>query len=473
MSGTVPAGVIEVKPTVLAIVLNGDGQVGKTTLTLRYCGADIDGVKKTEGMAPQIKDCVELGGNQTFNLNIFDLEGQHILVRDPQTGEEFLQRELFYNGVQRAAGIVYSITDSTTFANALDIREPGGDRFRGFLGELLERLKIPVGERNDGNADNFLLVEKDNEIKVLLPILLIGNKSDLNAYREVPVEYPVDGIKKLRNFISSNRSEWINNLPPADFTETSAFSSANVQVVFALLGKKAQVYDGMVNYYKPIEELKIDYQKQLVAFGIEDPWEVSQLVEENFFKQLAPKERQHLAELGRKYVDARRSYVEFVDEIAFVSKKLPDFYKNVVESLQPVIENGKKYLEKIFGTPDELEDYLLGLKKKIISSMEESYEQLPRFLDEAPVSMDLQRIYNSLPDHFEKFADKLINHLRKSPNNIEMCSDTVEVLPEYLKNRFLQPGSNYDIAGINSAWNGFADKTAAVAKNIQEKLGYA
>lgn len=152
------------------IVVVGAGAVGKSCLTLKY-------VQKVfvDVYNPTVEDSYrkqELVDDEPAMLDILDTAGQeeYSSVRDHymKTGQGFI--------------CVYSITSRSTFDSVLKYRE------------LIQRVK---------DADD-------------VPMILVGNKSDLEAYREIERSEGEALARKYR----------------VPFMETSAKDGRNVDAVF-------------------------------------------------------------------------------------------------------------------------------------------------------------------------------------------------------------------------------------------------
>lgn len=128
-----------VEPTLLKVVIVGDGAVGKTTLIRRFCEGKFHASRVATIGVDFYTQRVTLPDN-TVKLSIWDMAGQ----------ERFeVVRSGFYRG-SRAAALVYDVTSSITLRNLRTWRE-----------EVLHA----VGDQ---------------------PMLVVGNKVDLE--RRVPPE---------------------------------------------------------------------------------------------------------------------------------------------------------------------------------------------------------------------------------------------------------------------------------------------
>ena len=169
------------------IMLLGDGGVGKTALLSRY----VDGIfeepryQMTIGVDFKIKKLLDFensdGLKYNIRLQIWDLGGQDWFkpIRDP-----------YYRGASGGI-LVYDITRYSTYKNLKD-----------WLKEM------------------FSNVEPSND-KVYVPVVLIGNKCDLEEKRSV-------SSKDARKFAKENNFV---------FYETSAKTGVNVDDVFRVLTK--------------------------------------------------------------------------------------------------------------------------------------------------------------------------------------------------------------------------------------------
>ena len=161
----------DVKRTILPMMLLGDGQVGKTSLSLRLTGNRFDeALLTTIGKESYVYE-TELHGNK-LKIKIWDTAGQ----------ERF--KSMSVNVIKNVEGLIltYSIANRESFNN---------------LSGWLEQLN---------NVDD--LSKK--------PVIIVGNKLDLEASREVSRE---EGEKfaKEHNY---------------HFYETSAKENKNVQEAF-------------------------------------------------------------------------------------------------------------------------------------------------------------------------------------------------------------------------------------------------
>ncbi len=165
---------------IFKIVLLGDGAVGKTALRTRYLG---EGFKKSYSMtigADFAVKRVNLDGTEIV-AQIWDLAGQ---IRFQSV------REVYYQGATGAL-LVFDITRTETFEN-----------IPNWITELLENNKNRV-----------------------VPMVLIGNKSDLRDENSITKEAGEEYAKSL--------SSWSNFEIP--YVETSAKEGSNVEEAFHTL----------------------------------------------------------------------------------------------------------------------------------------------------------------------------------------------------------------------------------------------
>jgi len=167
---------------IFKVVVLGDGAVGKTALRHRYLG---EGFKQSYSMT--------IGAD--FAVKRVDLDGKEIVAQIwDLAGQLRFQsvREVYYQG---AAGglLVFDITRAATF-----------ESIPNWITELLENNKNKI-----------------------VPMVLIGNKSDLRAStpEAITLESGQDYAKNL--------SAWSKFEIP--YVETSALSGDNVEDAFATL----------------------------------------------------------------------------------------------------------------------------------------------------------------------------------------------------------------------------------------------
>ncbi len=172
---------------IFKIVLLGDGAVGKTALRTRYLG---EGFKKSYSMtigADFAVKRVNLDGHEIV-AQIWDLAGQ---IRFQSV------REVYYQGATGAL-LVFDITRGETFEN-----------IPNWITELLE---------NNNNR--------------VVPMVLIGNKSDLRDETSITTEAGMEYAKNL--------SGWSNFEIP--YVETSAKDGSNVEEAFEILLRNIENY---------------------------------------------------------------------------------------------------------------------------------------------------------------------------------------------------------------------------------------
>ncbi|MHA2502337.1 MAG: GTP-binding protein [Candidatus Kariarchaeaceae archaeon] len=174
---------------IFKIVLLGDGAVGKTALRHRYLG---EGFKQSYSMtigADFAVKRVNLDGEEIV-AQIWDLAGQ---IRFQSV------REVYYQGATGAL-LVFDITRSTTFESVPN-----------WITELMENNKNKV-----------------------VPMVLIGNKSDLRESADGAITY-----EQGKDYAQS-LSDWSNVEVP--YVETSALSGDNVESAFATLLKNIEQF---------------------------------------------------------------------------------------------------------------------------------------------------------------------------------------------------------------------------------------
>jgi len=171
-------------PKIFKIVLIGDGAVGKTSLRRNYLGKSFrENYLMTIGADFSVKQVPY--EDYIINLQIWDLAGQ------PRFSEV---RGAYYTNCYGAL-VVFDVTRPNTFQN-VDY----------WINELIRY--------------------NDNK---LVPIVIIGNKTDLRG--TTPVEIQVD--KNMAMAYAATLTEW-GGLK-VDYTETSALSGQNVGSSFERL----------------------------------------------------------------------------------------------------------------------------------------------------------------------------------------------------------------------------------------------
>ena len=168
--------------TILKMTVLGDGTVGKTSLRKTYLGEGFkEGYSMTIGADFAVKYVTI--NDQEIIAQIWDLAGQQRFST---------VRETYYRGTS-ASFLVFDITRRVTFEN-----------IPNWIGELLE---------NNSNR--------------LVPLALIGNKSDLRDNARDPIM--PDQAKEYAKALS----EWSGiNVP---YFETSAKNGENVETAFTEL----------------------------------------------------------------------------------------------------------------------------------------------------------------------------------------------------------------------------------------------
>jgi len=167
--------------TELRVVVVGGGGVGKSALTVRFIQGNF-----VEKYDPTIEDSyrkqVDVDG-VPFMLDVMDTAGQeeYSALRDSymKTGQGFI--------------LVYDITSQTSFEQAT-------------------KLRIQIVRIKDDNED--------------IPIVLVGNKCDLEKERQVPKEKGEELAKKFR----------------LGFMEVSAKTNNGVNEMFYELVRRIQAY---------------------------------------------------------------------------------------------------------------------------------------------------------------------------------------------------------------------------------------
>ena len=157
------------------VTLFGPGGVGKTSLLLRYIkDYYVEDLKKTIGSNFLIND-VEIDGNNA-RLLLWDIGGQ------PQFAK---LRTIYFKGSSAALG-VFDLSSNQTL------------------------LKIP------GWVSSI-----KKTVKKTIPLILLGNKSDLESEREVDKTEAEDLAKRLN----------------CEYLETSAKTGDNVELAFKMIAK--------------------------------------------------------------------------------------------------------------------------------------------------------------------------------------------------------------------------------------------
>ncbi len=167
---------------IFKIVVLGDGAVGKTALRHQYLG---EGFKQSYSMT--------IGAD--FAVKRVDLDGKEIVAQIwDLAGQLRFQsvREVYYQGATGGL-LVFDITRQSTFAS-----------IPNWITELLENNKNKI-----------------------VPMVLIGNKSDLRESTPEAISYE-SGMEYAKSL-----SDWSKFEIP--YVETSALSGDNVEEAFATL----------------------------------------------------------------------------------------------------------------------------------------------------------------------------------------------------------------------------------------------
>ncbi len=156
------------------VLLLGSNAVGKTTTFKSITGELVD-----VSYRPSL--CVNIG------YKIFEKDGKQFGLRIWDLGGQLLHRQVWKNYYKETSGciLMYDITRKTTFKDILDWKK-----------------------------------DMSRYIKRKVPLILVGNKCDLESKREVQYEEGLSLQKKLK----ANA-----------FYETSALRNINVQEVFLKL----------------------------------------------------------------------------------------------------------------------------------------------------------------------------------------------------------------------------------------------
>jgi len=165
----------------LRVVVVGGGGVGKSALTVRFIQGNF-----VEKYDPTIEDSyrkqVEVDG-YSYMLDVMDTAGQeeYSALRDSymKTGQGFI--------------LAYDITSTTSFDQAT-------------------KLRVQIVRIKDDNED--------------IPVVLVGNKCDLEKDRQIPTERGTDLAKKFR----------------LGFMEVSAKTNHNVVEMFYELVRRIKAY---------------------------------------------------------------------------------------------------------------------------------------------------------------------------------------------------------------------------------------
>ncbi|MFX0182035.1 MAG: Rab family GTPase [Candidatus Hodarchaeota archaeon] len=189
--------------SLLKICLVGDGGVGKTAILQRFLGA---GFRNTYQLTIGAEIAVHsmVIDDQTIKFQIWDLAGQSRF--------EFV-RPIFYKG-SHAVIMVFDRTRQDTLINLWSWRK-----------EVLTN----VGHE--------------------IPIILLGNKSDLEDKSRIDKETVLNFIKEFRRQFS------ISEIP---FFNTSAQSGLNITESFETIGRIALRYNSVGRYQNIIATQRIE-----------------------------------------------------------------------------------------------------------------------------------------------------------------------------------------------------------------------
>lgn len=168
---------------VLKLILLGNRSVGKTTIRLRYLGYGFQqSSPQTIGADFALKD-ITVNNEKIIKVQIWDLAGQ----------VSFEKIRLDYLQGSHSAFIVYDITDPDSYQSVLNWYD-----------------------------------ELANGLPDKLPIVLIGNKTDLRKENK-------DTLSQLEGFKMADRLQRRNGNMPVFYVETSAKTGDNITRAFGIL----------------------------------------------------------------------------------------------------------------------------------------------------------------------------------------------------------------------------------------------
>ncbi|OBS60481.1 hypothetical protein A6R68_08395 [Neotoma lepida] len=179
------------------VIMVGSGGVGKSALTLQFMYDEfVEDYEPTK--ADSYRKKVVLDGEEV-QIDILDTAGQedYAAIRDNyfRSGEGFL--------------LVFSITEHESFTATAEFRSVGAEKSADG-----ERPDDRGGGKLRASLGKPILRVKAEEDKI--PLLVVGNKSDLEERRQVPVDEA-----------RGKAEEW-----GVQYVETSAKTRANVDKVF-------------------------------------------------------------------------------------------------------------------------------------------------------------------------------------------------------------------------------------------------
>lgn len=424
--GDEPPVMGEPQDTLLYLVITGQGQVGKSTVIFRYADEAFNrNLTTTYGRGCAEKHDVQLGAGKSRDIRFTDMEGQNNRMVDPVTNKEIMVRELFFTSEHRGVALMFALNEYESFLNAIAIND--GDAFKGYLGEVLENFKVKLESLPVDQGLGFTQ-HQPGEYAVVPPMVFIGNKNDLRLDGEFGIgrERVVNHIERIRTFFSSNQNQMLSTLAPVDYIETSAMNGTNVYSALTLLAKKAQVYESWLEFYK----VKGTVFK---SDGTLNP-------------DLSP--APEVIKAGKECIAMRDSYIDFIKEMEFISTRMSSFVSQVQDGVRSVMDEAVR-------TYDALDDsekpaYVEAVKSTLSGYLADSYAGFTSWIEGSPASLDVQAVQASLPEHIERFSTRAVEFLAGERTFMANHVYTVEVLPPYLRNRYLSMDSFYDIAGVVS-----------------------
>ncbi|XP_064143375.1 ras-related protein Ral-B isoform X1 [Loxodonta africana] len=180
------------------VIMVGSGGVGKSALTLQFMYDEfVEDYEPTK--ADSYRKKVVLDGEEV-QIDILDTAGQedYAAIRDNyfRSGEGFL--------------LVFSITEHESFTATAEFRKEVSGSRRVIS---REQRMLPCPGLPRAHREQILRVKAEED---KIPLLVVGNKSDLEERRQVPIEEA-----------RSKAEEW-----GVQYVETSAKTRANVDKVF-------------------------------------------------------------------------------------------------------------------------------------------------------------------------------------------------------------------------------------------------